>query len=455
GELQLHNGSGGTPHSGTFAGGVVLYGTHPLSNASFTGTGNKLFGTHVLSRATTSTIAPGATAVLAGNIEGPGKLLVRGTLDWTGGEMKSFGSTYVAETGRLNIPTTSGSSNHELGSNFALVNDGTLAVGAGEGANLGADFHIYNNGTFTWEAGYYGELAGSSTGLISNSGTFVKTGYDRGVYVPMENDGTIRVDTGMTIHTRFRSYSRTKSILKEGEYVLKAPLKIINLETFSRNAARITLDGPTAVLADNAGVNALRGLTRNAGGGRITLKNGATLSTLAAVRNAGKITVEAGSTLTTPGYTQVRGATVVDGSTATLAVGTSPGMSITGGSLRGTGVVQGNVTNSGGSVMPGGAAPGQLSVQGSYTQTSLGSLDLDVGGLSSYDSLSVTGTAALGGRLGLLSSTSYAPVLGDAFTFLTYSSQTGAFASFSGTGLPGGLTYAIQLQPQSTTAVVQ
>ncbi|HEV2757580.1 MAG TPA: hypothetical protein VG318_17585, partial [Actinomycetota bacterium] len=27
GELQLHNGSGGTPHSGTFAGGVVLYGT--------------------------------------------------------------------------------------------------------------------------------------------------------------------------------------------------------------------------------------------------------------------------------------------------------------------------------------------------------------------------------------------------------------------------------------------
>jgi fibronectin-binding autotransporter adhesin len=455
GELQLHAGSGGTPHSGTFAGGVVLYGAHPLSNASFTATGNKLFGTHALANGTTSTIAPGATATLSGFVEGPGKLLIRGTLNWTGGEMRNFGSTYVAEQGHLNVPTTSCCSNHAMGSNYSLVNDGLLTVGTGEGITLGQDFHIYNNGTFTWEAGYYGDLAGTSTSLVSNSGTFVKTGYDRGVSLPMENDGTFRIDTGMTIHTRFRSYSRTKNILKEGEYVLKAPLKIINLETFSRNAARITLDGTAAMLADNAGVNALRGLTRNAGGGRIALKNGATLTTLAAVRNAGKITVEAGSTLTTPGYTQVRGATVVDGSTAKLNAGTAPGMSITGGSLRGTGVVQGNVTNSGGSVMPGGTVPGQLSVQGTFTQTSLGSLDFDVGGLGSNDSLAVSGAVTLGGRLRLASAPAYSPVLGDSFTLLTYASQTGAFASFSGTGLPGGLTYAIQLQPQSTTAVVQ
>lgn len=454
GSLLLQGGSAGHTASGTFAGGVALSGAHTLANVTFTGTNNKIQGTHRLAHGTTATIAPGSTAVLQGDLDGPGKLLIRGTLDWTGGQMRKDGSTYVAEQGRLNIPTPNCCSNHVLGSEYTLVNDGTITVGAGEGITLGDGFDIYNNGTFEWDAGYYGEIDGPSA-LIANAGTFVKRGYDRGIWVPMENEGAIKVETPLTINTRFRSYSRTRNILKEGEYVLQAPLRIINLENFSRNAARITLDGPAAVLAGHGGMDALRGLTRNAGGGRITLQNGATLSTLAAVRNAGKVTVEAGSTLTTPGYTQVRGATVLDGSTATMAVGTSPGMSVLGGSLRGTGVLQGNVTNSGGSVMPGGAAPGQLTIQGSFTQTSLGSLDLDVGGLGSYDSLSVSETAALGGGLGLVTSTSYAPVLGDSFTFLTYPSHTGSFLSFSGTGLPGGLTYSIQLQPQSTTAVVQ
>lgn len=455
GGLLLQSGSGGNASSGTFAGGVTLYGTHPLSNAAFSGTGNKLFGTHALARGTTTTIAAGTQSTLQGNLDGPGKLLVRGTLDWAGGEMRTDSSMYVTEAGRLNVTYQGCCSNRAMGSNATVVNDGAMFIEGGEGLDLGSGFAIYNNGRLEWNPTNYSEIYGSNA-LIANAGTFVKVGsYERPIYTAVENDGTIEVQAGgLSIQGRFRPHSRTRNVLGEGEYLLKGVLRASGLNV-ARNAARITLDGSAAAMTDLSGVNALRGLIRNAGGGRLTLKNGATVSTFAAVRNAGKITVEAGSTFTTPGYTQVSGATVLDGSTSTLAAGTAPGLSIEGGSLRGTGVVQGTVTNSGGTVMPGGTTPGTLTVQGNYTQTALGSIDLDVAGTSSYDSVAVTGAAAFNGRLALLSSVSYVPVLGDAFTFLTYGSQTGAFASFSGTSLPGGLSYSIQLQPQSATAVVQ
>lgn len=457
GTLRLEGGSSGNPHSGTFAGGVVLWGGAPVSGATFTGTNNTVAGVTLL-QGTTSTVASGSTN-LAGSLNGPGRLLVQGTLNWTGGEMHNFGSTYVASEGRLNVTYQDCCSNRAIGSNYTIVNDGTMAIAGGEGLSIGDAFEIYNNGTLEWDPTHYSEIYDTSTTtqpLIANAGTFVKKGgYDRPIFVPFENDGTIQVDAGaLTLNGRFRSYLRTRSLLSQGEYVLKGALRVPGLNVI-RNAARITLDGSTAGLTDQYGNNALGGLARNAGGGRLTLKNGATVTT-GALRNMGKVTVEAGSTLTTSGYTQTRGATVVDASNSTLGVGTTTGMNVVGGSLRGNGVVQGNVTNSGGAIMPGATtSPGLLTIQGSFTQTSGGTLDLDIAGAGSSDALAVTGAASLGGRLSVLSAAVYSPIVGDTFTLLTYASQGGSFASTAGTSLPGGLAYSIQLQPQSATAVVQ
>ena len=54
---------------------------------------------------------------------------------------------------------------------------------------------------------------------------------------------------------------------------------------------------------------------------------------------------------------------------------------LNGGVLRGTGLINGNVDNLGGSVQPG-ASPGQITILGSYFQGASGILDIQVGGLN-------------------------------------------------------------------------
>ena len=114
------------------------------------------------------------------------------------------------------------------------------------------------------------------------------------------------------------------------------------------------------------------------------------------VTNAGNVTVESGGTLAvTTDYDQTAGST-------TLLYGTFSGvnLNIEGGALAGTGMINANVTN-GGQVIPGGTgAAGLLTINGNYTQTAAGSLDVDLGGTtagSQYDQLAVSGTASLGG----------------------------------------------------------
>ena len=61
--------------------------------------------------------------------------------------------------------------------------------------------------------------------------------------------------------------------------------------------------------------------------------------------------------------------------------------------LEGTGVVNANVTNAG-QVIPGGTgAAGILTINGNYTQTATGALDIDIGGTtagSQYGQLAVS-----------------------------------------------------------------
>ncbi len=89
-------------------------------------------------------------------------------------------------------------------------------------------------------------------------------------------------------------------------------------------------------------------------------------------------------------YTQTSGTTTVDGTLTTTGIVDIQA----GSSLLGTGNVNSNTTNAG-STGPGTSA-GQLTVTGNYTQTSAGTLDIELGGTTvatQYDQLIVTGTA--------------------------------------------------------------
>src|SRR5207302_4166094 len=91
-----------------------------------------------------------------------------------------------------------------------------------------------------------------------------------------------------------------------------------------------------------------------------------------------------------------------------------------GGTLAGTGAINANVTNAA-VVSPGGSGAGVLTVTGTYTQTSAGTLDVDLGGLSAdsqYDQLDVDGLATLDGILNIDEINGFTPVSGDTFLVL-------------------------------------
>ena len=173
--------------------------------------------------------------------------------------------------------------------------------------------------------------------------------------------------------------------------------------------------------------------------------------------NAGIVTVDGGSILDSSNYTQMAGSSVLDG--GTLAGGP---ILINGGSLSGSGTVDGDVTNSG-QVIPGGTGTiGQLKINGNYTQTPSGSLNVEIGSGGS-DQLAVSGSATMGGQLDVSLINGFRPALADTFQDLTFASSSGTFAYYNGIVLgkrlildptlnPGNLTLTVQ--PAETTTIL-
>ncbi len=98
--------------------------------------------------------------------------------------------------------------------------------------------------------------------------------------------------------------------------------------------------------------------------------------------------------------------------------------SFEGGILGGSGNINGTLINSGGEVQPGSldaSSPfgsiGTLSVEGDFVQ-SAGTLQIEIGGSSLYDSLSIHGTARLGGTIEVSLVAGYAPSSGDTFVIV-------------------------------------
>jgi autotransporter-associated beta strand protein len=102
-----------------------------------------------------------------------------------------------------------------------------------------------------------------------------------------------------------------------------------------------------------------------------------------------------------------------------------------GGTLAGTGTVNGNVTNARGKISPGDAVgvPGVLTVGPNYMQTAGATLFVQIGGGSAdqVSVLDVQGNANLNGFLDPVLVNGFVPEIGQSFTFLNYASFTGFF----------------------------
>ena len=126
----------------------------------------------------------------------------------------------------------------------------------------------------------------------------------------------------------------------------------------------------------------------------------------------GSLTLPGANTYT--GNTNVNGgALFVDGSLASANVNVNPG-----GLLGGNGSFAGSVNNLGG-IISTGHSVGTLNIGGNFTQSSAGTLDIEVESASSFDRLIVSGSASLNGTLRVIRLNNYQPQVGDRLVFLT------------------------------------
>jgi hypothetical protein len=136
--------------------------------------------------------------------------------------------------------------------------------------------------------------------------------------------------------------------------------------------------------------------------------------------------------------TQTGGNTRVDGT-----LNTTTDLQLKGGELVGTGTINGNLNNTGGTVRPGDLL-GTLTINGNYTQAVGGITQINLGGTQAGVTsllLNVTGLASLGGELDVKLTGGFVPTVGETFDFLNYGSLSGAYDSL--VSLDNGYGYTV------------
>ncbi|HEX2120197.1 MAG TPA: DUF11 domain-containing protein, partial [Thermoanaerobaculia bacterium] len=168
--------------------------------------------------------------------------------------------------------------------------------------------------------------------------------------------------------------------------------------------------------------------------------------------NTANVNLNSGTVLFAGGFTQTAGTTWLLGGN----LNGPAGVTLNGGTLRGNGTVTGNVNNS--AVVSPGLSPGMLTINGNYSQSSSGTLSVEIGGTApgtGYDRLAVTGNATLDGTLSASFFGGFIPTDNDVFDVVTYGSRSGNFASEILPTFPGGGTLIPTYEPAAYRLTAQ
>jgi hypothetical protein len=387
----------GDLHIGAFAHlnneGMALYDLESDANlvgdGGFTGPFNN-YGTLLKSDGTATSLAA-AVANQGGTIDVESGNLGLGTA----GENQT-GGTFIVATGSV-LDLTSGATNGNFGGTFTGSGGGQVVLQSGQlnVTNSGATFN-FPSFMFRWKGGTIGSgssgLTNIGTMVLGSSGTKTLTG-------TLNNAGlAVQVGPGNLVMPAFSTLNNQAA----GEYVLYGGGNILGQGVFSG-----TINNVGTFLKTN---------------------NGGIAEVDPAFNNTGTLEVDTGTIDFTQTVNQTGGTTNLAG--GNLIVTT---LNIQRGVLTGSGLITGNVQN-GGTVEVGGAgAAGVLTIDGNYTQTATGVLNIELGDLTQgeYDQLQVTGRAMLGGTLNVTLLADFNASSGDSAQVLTFGSRTGDFAAYN------------------------
>lgn len=279
------------------------------------------------------------------------------------------------------------------GAGSSWTHEGVLTIGGGTGGY--GSLTISNGGVVTSGGGTVADGFGSSSTATSsvvvsgagsrwgNSGS-LSIGAGRAGSLTVSNGGSVTSTNGY-IGNEYQGVG-TATITGQGSSWLMSGT--LALGYFSSSTSTLNIQSGAIVQAV--------GDTTFDSGGRLNLQGG-TFST-AAVRNIGS-----GQFNWTSG---------------TLHVGT----------------YYGNLTNGAGVLAPG-QSPGKTTISGNYIQQTAGTLQIEIGGLTSitqYATVSVTGTTTLGGTLQLSLLSGFVPTPANTFTVLSSTGNlTGVFGNIA------------------------
>jgi PEP-CTERM motif len=365
-----------------------------------------------------------------------------------------------------------------LGGSFTNTGGTILSMGSGSTVNLsGAATSTITGGTLTTSGGGAMISDGSTLiGVTISSGSTVSTTNNNTTTLSgtITNNGTIALNSG----------GNYTDLILSGNVTL-AGTGAISMSDYASNriygggsdqlingaghtiegSGQLGIGGGNAfgfinngtVLANQSVslvVDPGNGLTNN---GTMQVNAGSALEVLGGITNTGTVNVgqagQAGSSLFLMGdahdFVQTGGTTTLWTSGSNLELQSGQSMLLQGGTLQGFGTIAGNLSNTGGTVLPGttGVA-GILTVTGNYSDPMGSVLDIQIGGSvagSGFSQLDVLGTASLAGTLDVNLLNGFTPTNGEEFVILTSGGLSGSFTD--GVIHDGNVTFTVYYSP--------
>ena len=465
--------TGGVTFAGTSVPASAAPGTITAAGVTNTGT-TSLLGSALHVEAGTNSIAgaltteslttdtgttltltsPTALTAYAGAISGA----ITGTGTFTSGVLSGTGTTTI-ETGTPTSGSVSTAALDVVGGSLTVDNAASISattlhetagtVTVSSGASLSSPTVDVAAGTLTVDAGAtYAAATGTTigTGTLNLADTTSTTGA-----LSLTGAGELNGAAGTAL-TDAGAFTWSAGTINSPATDALA----ITTGAGDAISGAVTLDGGSITTASpvtvtNANVAGTAG-TFSVGG--VLAGTGTTgpygFGTHALTLTGGTTTVARGDTLASGALTITGGTVQDDGIVGTTST------TMTGGTLDGTGTVDGTLTNSSGTVSPGNTVPGlgTLTTTGNYSQGGGAELAIELVGTtagSGFSQLQVAGYVSLGGNLYLADGSGFVPAQRDTFAIVTATqTPTGALTV---TG-PGAGSYSYGFSSDTVTLSV-